>query len=70
MKVVFKTTEYIPSGFKCAGCTRLKKSENVKGKLAYYCELSGYWCELDNDGVAVKTQDCLLQTREYLINKK
>ena len=68
MKVIFKTTDNIPNGFKCTGCMRLKKSENaIKDKVAYYCELSGYWCELGSDGVAIKTDDCLMQTRKYLI---
>lgn len=67
MKVEFKLIENIPNGFKCAGCSRLKKIKSpISGKTEYYCELNGYWCELGLDGDVIKTDDCLMQTRKYL----
>lgn len=69
MEVIFKTTEHIPAGFKCTGCKRLKRYKYAAGEK-YYCELSGHWCELNKNEIAIKTKDCLLQTREFLINKE
>lgn len=72
MKVRFELIENIPNGFKCVGCSRLKSDEEfkkAKGRDFYYCELSGLSCSKDKDGISLKTPECLLQTRMYLIRE-
>ena len=62
MKVTVIMNEYIPSGFKCAGCIRLKKSDN-----RYYCELSHRFIECDSNGICYKTDKCLLDVKHELL---
>lgn len=72
MKVEFKLIENIPNGFKCAGCSRLKYDEEwsrAVDRESNYCELNRLRLSTDKDGISLKTPECLLQTRLYLIRE-
>lgn len=70
MKVTITRDEYIPSGFKCVGCRRLKKETvTINGHIKYYCEITGYWLEQDSNGICYKSDDCLLAVKKQMLRR-
>ena len=67
MKVTITRDEWIPSGFKCAGCRRLRKDSNARDR--YYCELSKMYLQQDKNGNCYKTDECLLAVKNELLRR-
>ena len=67
MKVTITRNETIPSGFKCAGCSRLHKDSRKIDR--YYCELSKEYLPQDINGICYKTDECLLAVKNELLRR-
>ena len=67
MKVKITRNENIPSGFKCAGCSRLQKDPELRD--TYYCELSKKYLPQDRNGNCYKTDECLLAVKNELLRR-
>lgn len=67
MKVTITRNETIPSGFKCAGCSRLLKDSSVIDR--YYCEVSKLYLPQDRNYNCYKTDECLLAVKNELLRR-
>ena len=67
MKVTITKDEWIPCGFKCARCRRLRKGSSESDR--YYCELSKAYLLQDRNGNCYKTDECLLAVKNELLRR-
>ena len=67
MKVTITRDEWIPGGFKCAGCRRIHKDPDLRD--TYYCELSNLYLPQDINGICYKTDECLLAVKNELLRR-